>query len=73
MKTFCLQGLGETMITNTFGALMMAKHFAALLQKGEGTFGHQSQEKAQKHCSILVNISARVGSITENGKLLSIR
>lgn len=45
----------------------MAKYFTPLLQRGNGLFGHQSPEKAKQHSGIIVNITARVGSIGDNG------
>lgn len=45
----------------------MAKHFAPLLQKGGGGFGQQPSEKAKQHSGIIVNITAKVGSIGDNG------
>ena len=61
------QGLETTMRTNTIGPLMMAKYFAPLLQKGQGVVGIQSADYKSFHASILVNMSAKVGSITDNG------
>lgn len=49
----------------------MAKHFAPLLQKGGGGFGQQPSEKAKQHSGIIVNITAKVGSISDNGWHLS--
>ena len=46
---------------------MMAKHFCRLLQKGNGGFGMKTQSKGN-HSAILVNMSAKVGSITDSGK-----
>ena len=60
------QGLQETLSTNSFGPLLMAKHFGRLLQKGSGKFGADSDKS--NHTGVLVNISAKVGSITDNGK-----
>lgn len=48
----------------------MAKHFAPLLQKGGGGFGQQPWEKAKHHSGIIVNITAKVGSIGDNGWFL---
>lgn len=48
----------------------MAKHFAPLLQKGGGGFGQQPSEKAKQHSGVIVNITAKVGSIGDNGWLL---
>lgn len=67
------QGLTETTCTNAFGPLLMGKHFSKLLLRGNGTVGVQATEEKQKHTAVMVNISAKVGSITDNGmKLLSI-
>lgn len=61
------QGIISTLTTNTVGPLIMAKHFAPLLQKGGGGFGQQPAEKAKQHSGIVVNITAKVGSIGDNG------
>lgn len=45
----------------------MAKYFAPLLQKGTGAFGQQPPEKDKQHSGIMVNMTARVGSIGDNG------
>ncbi|TKS85841.1 hypothetical protein D9C73_019501 [Collichthys lucidus] len=45
----------------------MAKYFAPLLQKGGGGFGQQPAEKAKQHSVIIVNVTAKVGSIRDNG------
>jgi len=45
----------------------MAKYFAPLLQKGTGAFGQQPPEKEKQHSGIIVNMTARVGSIGDNG------
>lgn len=50
----------------------MAKYFAPLLQKGTGAFGQQFPEKEKQHSGIIVNMTARVGSIGDNGRYLSI-
>lgn len=42
----------------------MAKYFAPLLKKGNGDIGKQPS----KHTGVLVNMSAKVGSITDNGE-----
>ena len=62
-----LEGIQKTFLVNTFGPLMMAKHFQPLLQKGDGSFGAQNVEKKAQHAAILANLSARVGSIGDNG------
>lgn len=46
---------------------MMAKYFVPLLQKGTGAFGQQPLEKEKQHSGIIVNMTARVGSIGDNG------
>ena len=56
----------KTIATNTVGPLMMAKYFSPLLLKGNGEFGVPGNKT--NHTAILVNISAKVGSITDNGK-----
>lgn len=45
----------------------MAKYFSPLLLKGSGGFGQQPAEKAKQHSGIIVNITAKVGSIGDNG------
>ncbi|CAB1447179.1 unnamed protein product [Pleuronectes platessa] len=45
----------------------MAKYFAPLLQKGGGGFGQQPAEKPKQHSGLIVNITAKVGSIGDNG------
>ncbi|XP_063431489.1 C-signal-like [Mytilus trossulus] len=57
------EGLSQTFATNTIGPLIMAKFFAPLLKKGNGDIGKQPS----KHTGVLVNMSAKVGSITDNG------
>jgi len=60
------EALQETFQVNTFGPLMMAKHFVPLLQKGGGLIGTQSVKNKNHHSGILAHISARVGSIGDN-------
>lgn len=67
MTYFLYQGIISTLTTNTVGPLVMAKYFAPLLQKGGGGFGQQPTEKAKQHSGIIVNITAKVGSIGDNG------
>lgn len=64
---YFFQGLQKTLLTNTTGPLLMAKHFSALLKKGSGLFG---DTQSKKHASVLINMSARVGSITDNSEYL---
>ena len=45
---------------NAAGPLMMAKYFAPLMIKGEGSVG------AGGHKAILANITARAGSLEDN-------
>lgn len=68
MTYFPFQGIISTLTTNTVGPLVMAKYFAPLLQKGGGGFGQQPAEKAKQHSGIIVNITAKVGSIGDNGR-----
>ncbi|KAK2703854.1 hypothetical protein QYM36_017789 [Artemia franciscana] len=58
------QGLEDTLRTNTVGPLLMAKYFSPFLLKGQGRFGVQDEKS--KHSGVLVNITAKVGSITDN-------
>ncbi|XP_055723016.1 C-factor [Salvelinus fontinalis] len=67
LKDVSAQGIISTLTTNTVGPLVMAKYFAPLLQKGSGAFGQQPPEKAKQHSGIIVNITAKVGSIGDNG------
>uniref|UniRef100_A0AAY4BV36 C-factor n=1 Tax=Denticeps clupeoides TaxID=299321 RepID=A0AAY4BV36_9TELE len=55
-----------TLTTNSVGPLLMAKYFCPLLQRGGGKFGQQHPEKAKQHSGILINMTARVGSIGDN-------
>lgn len=58
-----LQDLQETFTVNTLGPLLMGKYFSPLLGAGNGAFGRQAQNAKEKHAAVLVNMSARVGSI----------
>lgn len=62
------QGLRSTFEVNTIGPLIMAKYFAPLLMKGSGTFGMKSEDTKLQHAAVLVNMSAKVGSISDNGR-----
>lgn len=73
-KTVCpfnvknsFQGLRSTFETNTIGPLLIAKYFSPLLLKGSGLIGQQS---VKKHSGILVNVTAKVSSIS-GSKILS--
>ncbi|XP_077470149.1 C-signal isoform X1 [Stigmatopora argus] len=67
LRDVSAQGIIATLTTNTVGPLVMAKYFAPLLQKGSGGFGRQPTENAKRHSGIIVNITAKVGSIGDNG------
>ncbi|XP_062257770.1 C-signal [Platichthys flesus] len=67
LRDVSAQGIISTLTTNTVGPLVMAKYFAALLQKGGGGFGQQPVEKPKQHSGLIVNITAKVGSIGDNG------
>lgn len=54
-----LQGLKVTLATNSLGPLMMAKYFGPNLTK-------RNKSSKNEVAGILVNMSARVGSITDN-------
>ncbi|KAI7804731.1 hypothetical protein IRJ41_017164, partial [Triplophysa rosa] len=66
LRDVSAQGIISTLTTNTVGPLVMVKYFASLLQMGTGAFGQQPQEKAKQHSGIIVNMTARVGSIGDN-------
>ncbi|KAG1971937.1 C-factor [Pimephales promelas] len=66
LRDVSAQGTISTLATNTVGPLVMAKYFAPLLQKGTGAFGQQPPEKEKQHSGIIVNMTARVGSIGDN-------
>ncbi|KAM6916692.1 C-signal [Xenentodon cancila] len=67
LRDVTAQGIISTLTTNTVGPLVMAKYFSPLLQKGGGGFGQQPAETAKQHSGIIVNITAKVGSIGDNG------
>uniref|UniRef100_A0A3B3ZFW6 Uncharacterized protein n=1 Tax=Periophthalmus magnuspinnatus TaxID=409849 RepID=A0A3B3ZFW6_9GOBI len=67
LRDVSAQGVISTLTTNTVGPLVMAKYFAPLLQKGGGGFGQQPEDKSKHHSGIIVNITAKVGSIGDNG------
>ena len=54
-----LDALHQTFQVNTFGPLLMAKHFIPLLQRGEGLMGTQSPKAKNHHSGVLAHISAR--------------
>ncbi|KAI8483024.1 hypothetical protein Bbelb_391800 [Branchiostoma belcheri] len=60
------QGLLTTFSTNAIGQLLVAKYFSPLLQKGTGAFGQHASNK-RTHTAVMANISAKVGSTTDNG------
>jgi len=67
VRKHCLQGLVATCSTNAFGPLLMGKHFGQLLAQGGGRIGTQTGSAKTQHAGIMANISAKVGSITDNG------
>ncbi|CAL4086116.1 unnamed protein product, partial [Meganyctiphanes norvegica] len=66
LKDISGQALLETFAVNSVGPVLMAKYFKSLLEAGQGSFGNQGTDSKFKHTSILVNMSARVGSIGDN-------
>ncbi|XP_069836461.1 C-signal-like [Dendropsophus ebraccatus] len=67
LREVSAEGLSQALATNTIGPLLMAKYFSPLLLQGRGAFGVQSSDKSKQHNAILVNMSAKVGSISDNG------
>lgn len=67
LRDVSAQGIISTLTTNTVGPLVVAKYFGPLLQKGSGGFGQQPAENSKQHSGIIVNITAKVGSIGDNG------
>ena len=66
LQDVTFSALQETFLVNTFGPLMMARHFVPLLQRGQGLIGTQSSKAKNQHSGLLAHISARVGSISDN-------
>ena len=64
LRDVSADGLAHTLATNTIGPLLVAKHFTPLLQAGSGALGVQAADAKQRHAAILVNMTAKVGSIT---------
>ena len=59
--------LQRVMETNAFGPLLVAKHFSPFLAKGSDcTFGAGNEGQKDVYTGIIVNLSARVGSIGDN-------
>lgn len=69
VNNLSFQGIISTLTTNSVGPLIMAKYFAPLLQKGGGGFGQQPAERTKQHTGVIVNITAKVGSIGDNGSI----
>lgn len=67
LKAVSQEGLLSTFSTNTVGPLLMAKHFSPMLLKGQGLVGQQAADPKARHSSVIVNMSAKVGSIGDNG------
>ncbi|XP_046441559.1 C-factor-like [Daphnia pulex] len=63
LRDVSFEGLRSTFETNTIGPLLTAKYFSPLLLKSSGLFGNQS---GKKHSGILVNMTAKVSSISDN-------
>ncbi|CAH3177372.1 unnamed protein product [Porites lobata] len=64
------QDMSATIATNTFGPLLMAKYFNSNLAKKKSENGTAKAGKGSKNreaAGVLVNMSARVGSISDNG------
>ena len=68
VRDVSFEGLAATMATNAVGPLIIAKSVAPLLQKGNAAFSQQQRLLDKKdYRGVVVNMSARVGSIGENG------
>jgi len=63
LRDVSLEGLKKTFETNTIGPLLMAKYYSPLILKSKGSMGSQTDKK---HTGILVNVTARVSSISDN-------
>lgn len=63
-----LDALAATFNLNCFSPILLAKHLSPLLQKGDGVIGSQlyKDDKKLNHSGVIVNMSARVGSIFDN-------
>ena len=64
------QDMSATIATNTFGPLLMAKYFNSNLAKKKSENGTAKAGKGSNNreaAGVLVNMSARVGSISDNG------
>lgn len=48
-------------MVNAAGPLLMAKYFSTVLTKGKGLIGSQNDKK---HTAIIINITAKVSSIS---------
>ncbi|XP_068203481.1 C-signal-like [Palaemon carinicauda] len=66
LRDLTFQRFQETFAVNTFGPVMMAKHFNQILMAGGGMIGGKVTDPKQQHTSVFVNMSARVGSISDN-------
>jgi len=68
LRDVSFEGLAETMATNAIGPLLIAKSCVPLLQKGSAAFCPPQQQKDKKDFrGVVLNVSARVGSIGDNG------
>ncbi|XP_064085621.1 C-signal-like [Macrobrachium nipponense] len=66
LRDLSFQGLQETFAVNAFGPVMMAKHFSQTLMAGGGVIGGKVADPKQQHTAVFANMSARVGSISDN-------
>jgi len=61
MRDISSEGLKNTFMVNAAGPLLMAKYFSTVLTKGKGLIGSQNDKK---HTAIIINITAKVSSIS---------
>lgn len=66
LREVTLEEVSSTLKTNAIGPLIMAKHFGANLSKRNRTEKSDGGAKSAEAAGILVNMSARVGSISDN-------
>lgn len=66
LRDVSFDALMATLATNTVGPLILAKSLAPLLQKGNGSFGAKTGDPKSQHKGVIVNMSAKVGSIGDN-------
>jgi len=67
LRDVSFEGLAATMATNAIGPLLVTKSVVPLLQKGGAAFcPPQCQKDKKDFRGVVVNVSARVGSIGDN-------